>query len=103
MYVSLKHSRNKQYDLEIRALKHRFLLFAENMLKNIDLARGECITTEQIRASHSANYIVGDLVDFFVRICSFLSPWYNKGSTSSWWLMPLSENKLKKTNVYICD
>ena len=53
------HSHKKKHSLEIWAVKLRFLLSYENMLKSIATARSECT------AKHSIDYIVSDLIDFF--------------------------------------
>ena len=59
------HSHKKQHSLEIWAVKHRFLLLYENMLKSIATARSECTAKHEKKASYNTDYIVLDLIDFF--------------------------------------
>ena len=54
--------------LEIWAVKLRFLLIYENMLKSIATARSECTAkheNHENKASYNTDYIVRDLIDFF--------------------------------------
>ena len=51
--------------LEIWAVKLRFLLIYENMLKSIATARSECTAKQENKASYNTDYIVPDLIDFF--------------------------------------
>ena len=48
----------------MRAIKLRFLLIYESMLKNVATARSEC-TAKENKASYNTYYIVPDLIDFF--------------------------------------
>ena len=50
--------------LEIWAVKLRFLLIYENMLKNIATASSECTAKYKNKASYNTDYIVSDLIDF---------------------------------------
>ena len=52
-------------NMEIWAVKLRFLLSYENMLKSIATARSECTTKHENKASYNTDYIVPDLIDFF--------------------------------------
>ena len=47
------------------AVKLRFLLIYENMLKSIAMARSECTAKHENKASRNTEYIVHDLIDFF--------------------------------------
>ena len=38
----------------------------ENMLKSISTARSECTAKHENKASHNTDYIVPDLIEFFV-------------------------------------
>ena len=49
---TFRWSQKKQYGREIRAVKHFFLLIVENMLKNFETVRSDCITKEEIIESH---------------------------------------------------
>ena len=51
--------------LEIRAVKLRFLLIYEIMLKSTVTARSECTVKQENKASYNTYYIVPDLIDFF--------------------------------------
>ena len=51
--------------LEIWALKLRFLLIYENIVKTIATARSECTAKHENYASHNTDYIVPDLIHFF--------------------------------------
>ena len=50
---------------EIWAVKLRFLLIYENMLKSIATARSECTAKHENKTSHNTDYIVSDLTEFF--------------------------------------
>ena len=67
MEVSLYylHSHKKKHGLEIWAVKLRFLLIYENMLKSIATARSECTAKHENKAGSNTDYIVSDLIDFF--------------------------------------
>ena len=60
-----KHSHKKKHSLEIWAVKLRFLLIYENVLKTIATARSECTAKHENKASYNTDYIVPDLIDFF--------------------------------------
>ena len=47
------------------AVKLRFLLICENILKSIATAHSECKTKLENKASYSTNFIGPDLIDFF--------------------------------------
>ena len=47
------------------AVKLRFLLIYENILKNMATARGECTIKHENKASYNTYYIIPDLIDFF--------------------------------------
>ena len=51
--------------LELWAVKLRFFLIYENMLKSIATARSECIAKHENKASYNTDYIVPDFIDFF--------------------------------------
>ena len=51
--------------LEIWAVKLRFLLIFEIMLKRIATARSECTVKQENKASYNTYYILPDLIDFF--------------------------------------
>ena len=51
--------------MEIRAVKLRFLLIYEIMLKSIATTRSECTAKQENKASNNTYYIVPDLIDFF--------------------------------------
>ena len=51
--------------LEIRAVKLRFLLIYEIMLKSISTAPSEYTAKQENQASYNTSYIVSDLIDFF--------------------------------------
>ena len=51
--------------MEIWAVKLRFLLIYNNMLKTIAMARSQCTAKQVNKASYNKNYIVRDLIDFF--------------------------------------
>ena len=51
--------------LEIRAVKLRFLLIYEIMLKGIATTRSECTAKQENKASYNTYYMVPDLIDFF--------------------------------------
>ena len=51
--------------MEIRAVKLRFLLIYEIMLKSIATTRSECTAKQENKASYSTYYVVPDLIDFF--------------------------------------
>ena len=51
--------------LEIQAVKLRFLLIYEILLKSIATARSECTAKQENKASYNTYYIVPDLIDFF--------------------------------------
>ena len=51
--------------MEIRAVKLRFLLIYEIMLKSIATTRSECTAKQENKASYNTYYIVPDLIDFF--------------------------------------
>ena len=59
------HSYKKKHSLEIWAVKLRFVLIYENMLKSIVTARSECTAKRENKASYNTDYIVTDLIDFF--------------------------------------
>ena len=60
----LKHSHKKKHSLEIWAVKLRFLLIYENMLKSIATNRSECTAAKhENKASYNTDYIVLDLID----------------------------------------
>ena len=59
------HSHKKKHSLEIWAVKLRFLLIYENMLKSIATARSECTAKHENKANHNTDYIVSDLIDFY--------------------------------------
>ena len=61
----LNHSHKKKHSLEIWAVKLRFHLIYENMLKSIATARSECTAKHENKASRNTDYIVSDLIDFF--------------------------------------
>ena len=52
-------------NLEIRAVKLRFLLIYEIMLKSIAMGRTECTAKQENKANSNTYYIVPDLIDFF--------------------------------------
>ena len=58
-------SHQKQHSLEIWAVKLRFLLVYENMLKSIATARTKCTTKQENKASYNTDYIPPDLIEFF--------------------------------------
>ena len=58
-------SHKKKHSLELWAVKLRFLLIYENLLKSIATARRECIAKQEIKASYNTDYIVPDLIEFF--------------------------------------
>ena len=49
---------------EIWAVKLRFLLIHENMLKSIATARSEFTAKHKNKASYNTDYIVPDLINF---------------------------------------
>ena len=49
----------------MRAVKLRFLLIFEIMLKSIAAVRSECTAKQENKASYNTSYIVPDLIDFF--------------------------------------
>ena len=49
----------------MRAVKLRFLLIHEIMLKSTATARSECTAKQENKASYNTYYIVPDLIDFF--------------------------------------
>ena len=51
--------------MEIWAVKFRFLLIYETMLKGIATAHSECTGKQVNKATYNADYIVPDLIDFF--------------------------------------
>ena len=51
--------------LEIWAVKLRFLLIYENMLKSIATARSESTAKYEKKASYNTDYVIPDLIDFF--------------------------------------
>ena len=51
--------------MEIWAVKLRFLLINENMLKRIATPRSECTVKHENKANRNTDYIVSDLIDFF--------------------------------------
>ena len=51
--------------MEIWAVKLRFLLIYENMLKIIATARSECTAKHENKMSYNTDYLVPDLNDFF--------------------------------------
>ena len=51
--------------LELWAVKLRFFLIYENMLKSIATARSECTVKHENKASYNTDYIVPDFIDFF--------------------------------------
>ena len=59
------HSYKKKHSLEIWAVKLRFVLIYENMLKSIATARSECTAKHENKVNHSIDYTVSDLIDFF--------------------------------------
>ena len=59
------HSHKKYHSLEMRAVKLRFLLILEIMLKSIATARSEGTGKQGKKASYNAYYIVPNLIDFF--------------------------------------
>ena len=67
MEVSLYylHSHKKKHGLEIWAVKLRFLLIYENMLKRIAAARSECASRYENKASYNTDYIVPNFIDYF--------------------------------------
>ena len=50
----------------MRAVKLRFLLIYENMLKSIATARSECTAKHKSKASYNTDYTVSDLIEFFL-------------------------------------
>ena len=60
-------SHKKSYSPEIWAVKLRFLLIYENMLKSIATARSECTAKPKYenKVSYNTDYLVTDLIDFF--------------------------------------
>ena len=46
-------------------LKLRLFLINGNMLKSIATGHSECTAKHENKASHNADYIVPDLIDFF--------------------------------------
>ena len=65
MEASSKHSHKKYHSLEIRAVKLRFFLIYETMLKSIATVRSQCRAKQENKASYNTFYIVLDLIDFF--------------------------------------
>ena len=61
----INHSHKKSPSLEIWAVKLRFLLIYENMLKSIATARSECTVKHKNKASYNTDYIVPHLIDCF--------------------------------------
>ena len=61
--ISLLSLRNNS--LEIWALKLRFLVIYENILKSIATAHSEYTATQENMASYNTDDIVPDLIDFF--------------------------------------
>ena len=51
--------------MEIWAVKLRFFLVCENMLKSIATAHSERTAKQENKASYNTDYIVPDLIDFF--------------------------------------
>ena len=51
--------------MEIWAVKLRFILIYENMLKSIATARNECTAKHENKASHNTDYIAPNLIDYF--------------------------------------
>ena len=51
--------------MEIWAVKLRFFLVCENMLRCIATAHSECTAKQENEASYNTDYIVPDLTDFF--------------------------------------
>ena len=49
----------------MQAVKLRFLLIYEIMLKSIATARSEQTAKQEIKARYNTDYIVSDLIDFF--------------------------------------
>ena len=60
--VQIKVTRNNS--LKIRAVKLRFLLIYEIMLKSIATAGSECTAKQENKASYNTYNIVPDLTDF---------------------------------------
>ena len=63
--ITYSYSHKKLDSLEIWAVKIRFLLIYENMLKCIGTARRECTAKQENKTSYNTDYIVPDLIDFF--------------------------------------
>ena len=63
--TSFVHSHKKKHSLELWAVKLRFVLIYENLLKSIATAHRECIAKQEIKASYNTDYIVPDLIEFF--------------------------------------
>ena len=63
--LSFIQSQKKQHSLEIWAVKLRFLLIYENMLKSITTARSECTAKHENKASYSTDHIVPDVIEYF--------------------------------------
>ena len=59
------HSHKKRHSLEMWAVKLRFLLIYENMLKSIATNCRECAAKHENKANHNTDCIVSDLTDFF--------------------------------------
>ena len=55
----------EKHSLEIWAVKLRFLLIYENMLKGTATTRSECTAKQENKASYTTDYIVPDVLDFF--------------------------------------
>ena len=61
----IRHSHKKWHSLEIRAVKLRFILIYENMMKSIATTRSGCTAKHKNKASYNTDYIVPDLIEFF--------------------------------------
>ena len=59
------HSHKKRHSLEMWAVKLRFLLIYENMLKCITTAGSKCTAKQENKASYNTDYLVPDFIDFF--------------------------------------
>ena len=90
--------------LEIWAVKLRFLLIYENMLKSIATARSECTAKQENKASYNTDYIVPDLIDFFGDDWKEIKTQIEKRNihnckkivlTKNWLLLVISKNFLR--------
>ena len=98
----LNHSHKKQHSgntgRKIWALKLRFLVIYENMLKSIAMAHSERTAKHENKASYNKNYIIPDLIDFFgddwKEIEKQIDNWY-------WLIFIIVKNIVLSKNLFV--